>query len=67
MEYILCCLGSVLCFICGVWAARGYILPCRTKRRDSEITGGEEDALSRDIAELMAYTIPRKERTDEED
>ena len=47
MEYIICCLCSLLCFACGVWAARG--LPKLPRRRQPEEDWCEEDdALSRD-------------------
>ncbi|MDO5547734.1 MAG: hypothetical protein Q4F79_04525 [Eubacteriales bacterium] len=66
MEPILCCLSCVVCFWSGVWAAGGMRLPHRHSRRSEQITETDgEDALSRDIAALMAYTIPGREKTDE--
>lgn len=68
MEYILCCLCSVLCFVCGVWAANGLRMPQRHRKRTEVTDGiGGDDALSRDIAAMLAYTIPGRERTDEAD
>ena len=67
MEYIVCCLCSLLCFVCGVWAARGAKLPRRKRKKpeDAAARTAVDDALSRDIAALLAYTGPaEKERTD---
>ncbi len=67
MEYIVCCLCSLLCFVCGAWAARGAKLPRwkRKKPEDAAARTAVDDALSRDIAALLAYTGPaEKERTD---
>ena len=62
MEYLICCLCCLLCFACGVWAARGAPhLPHRGKREPQEAWTQADDALSRDIAALLAYTGPRKE------
>lgn len=59
MEYIICCLCSLMCFVCGVWAAHG--VP-QTKHRQREQDGTQaDDALSRDIAALLAYTGPKTE------
>lgn len=69
MEYIICCLCSLLCFVCGVWAARGIKLPHR-KRKKSEneiVQTAAEDALSRDIAALLAYTGPAEKETNDAD
>ena len=61
MEYVICCLCSLLCFACGVWAARGAPkLPCRKKQETAHLPDAD-DALSRDIAALLAYTGPGKE------
>ena len=66
MEYIICCLCSLLCFACGVWAARA--LPKLPRRRQPEEDWCEEDdALSRDIAAMLAYTGPKKEEDADED
>ncbi len=67
MEYVWCCLCSMLCFVCGGWAARGMSIPPRKKKQAErqEMEYGT-DALSRDIAALLAYTIPRKEESDDE-
>lgn len=61
MEVIIPCLCSLLCFICGVWAAHG--LPKRRADKQ-EVWTQEDDALSRDIAAMLAYTGPNKEDTD---
>lgn len=61
MEYLICCLCSLLCFACGVWAARGIRLPHRRNKSDDTAWSEADDALSRDIAALMAYTGPEKE------
>ncbi|MCD8356681.1 MAG: hypothetical protein LUE11_08945 [Clostridia bacterium] len=62
MEYVICCLCSLLCFACGVWAARGGPhLPRRRKKQNDAGLPDAEDALSRDIAALLAYTGPGKE------
>lgn len=68
MEYIICCLCSLLCFVCGVWAARGtlFCLP-RRKKQQPDAWAEAEDVLSRDIAELLAYTGPKKEEYADED
>ena len=58
MEYIIPCLCSLLCFVCGVWTAHG--LPERRPDK-KEIWTQEDDTLSRDIAALLAYTGPKKE------
>lgn len=66
MELILCCLGCVVCFWSGVWAAKGLHLPHRPEKRSDRILETEgEDVLSRDIAAMLAYTIPGRENTDE--
>jgi hypothetical protein len=65
MEIIMCCLGCIACFWCGVWAAGGVRLPRRHKTECRVTPKTEEDALSRDIAAMLAYTIPRREREDE--
>lgn len=62
MEYVICCLCSLLCFACGVWAARGTPkLPRRRKKQEPTNLPDADDALSRDIAALLAYTGPGKE------
>lgn len=62
MEYVICCLCSLLCFACGVWAARGTPkLPHRRKKQEPTNLPDADDALSRDIAALLAYTGPGKE------
>lgn len=67
MEYIICCLCSLLCFICGAWAARGIPqLPHRKKKQESLHPADADDALSRDIAALLTYTGPGKEEEDED-
>ena len=66
MEYIICCLCSLLCFACGVWAARG--LPQLPRRKQPQEDWSEaDDALSRDIAALLAYTGPKQEEDADED
>ena len=67
MEYVLCCLCSVLCFWCGVLAANGLRMPHRRRKTDTDKADGMsgDDALSRDIAAMLAYTIPGREKTDE--
>lgn len=55
MEYIICCLCSLGCFACGVWAARGGSLPHIRRKQETPPTPAD-DALSRDIAALLAYT-----------
>lgn len=69
MEYIICCLCSLLCFVCGVWAARGIQLPQRKRKKpEGEIMQTPaEDALSRDIAALLAYTGPAEKETNDAD
>jgi len=59
MEYIICCLCSLLCFVCGVWAARGIKWPRRKRKKpEGEIMQTPaEDALSRDIAVEMTDCI----------
>lgn len=67
MEYVICCLCSLLCFVCGVWAARGGKLPHKKRnKQESEMTQtAVDDALSRDIAALLSYTGPaEKEKHD---
>lgn len=65
MEYVICCLCSLLCFACGVWAARGIPhLPRRKNKQELLRPTDAEDALSRDIAALLAYTGPGKEEED---
>lgn len=64
MEYLICSLCCLLCFACGVWAGRGSAptLPRRNKRRQQEEHWTQaDDALSRDIAAMLAYTGPGKE------
>lgn len=63
MEYLICSLCCLLCFACGVWAGRGApTLPQRKKRRPQEEHWTQaDDALSRDIAAMLAYTGPVKE------
>lgn len=65
MEYIICCLCSLLCFACGVWAARG--MPHLPRKKQEESWSEADDALSRDIAALLAYTGPKKEEDAHED
>ena len=69
MEYIICYLCSLLCFVCGVWAARGIKLPHRKRKKlENEIVQtAAEDALSRDIAALLAYTGPAEKETNDAD
>lgn len=69
MEYIICCLCSLLCFVCGVRAARGIKLPHRKRKKpEGEIMQTPaEDALSRDIAALLAYTGPAEKETNDAD
>lgn len=69
MEYLICCLCCLLCFVCGVWAARGTpTLPRHKKRRKQEEHWTQaEDALSRDIAAMLAYTGPGNEEETHED
>lgn len=67
MEYIVCCLCSLLCFVCGVWAdaAQNCRVGNEKSRNDAAARTAVDDALSRDIAALLAYTGPaEKERTD---
>lgn len=66
MEYMICCVCSLLCFACGVWAARGVHLPQRRKKQE-EAWSEADDKLSRDIAALLAYTGPKKEEDVNED
>ena len=66
MDYVVCCLCSLLCFMCGGWAARGMKIPRRKKKPELRETEYGTDALSRDIAALLAYTIPGKEGQDAE-
>ena len=68
MEYIICCACSLLCFVCGVWAARGTLI-CfpRKKKQQADVWSQEDDTLSRDIAQLLAYTGPKKEEDANED
>ena len=55
MEYVICCLCSLLCFACGVWAARGTPhFPRRKNKQEPLRPTDAEDALSRDIAALLA-------------
>lgn len=62
MEYVICCVCSLLCFACGVWAARGGPhLQNRRKKQENISQSDAEDVLSKDIAALLAYTGPGKE------
>ncbi len=69
MEIIICCLSCILCFVCGVWAAKGGALPPVRRQRRQEMYSRPEadDALSRDIAAMLAYTIPGKEVREHEE
>lgn len=61
MEYIICSLCSLLCFICGAWVARGAPIPCRREKKPDPAWSEADDTLSRDIAAMLAYTGPDKE------
>lgn len=62
MDDVLYCLCNLLCFVCGVWAARGLPhLPKKKEKSASFPATNADDALSRDIAALLAYTGPGKE------
>ena len=66
MESILCCLICVVCFWCGVCASNGLRLPRRRSKPTEQLRAvSREDALSRDIAAMLAYTIPGREKDDE--
>ncbi len=66
MEYLICCACSLACFACGVWAARGLHVLHRRKKPE-QAWSEADDALSRDIAALMAYTGPNREEDAHED
>lgn len=67
MEYIICCACSLLCFVCGLLAARGLVRDAhRTPPPDTDWLE-HDDALSRDIAAMLAYTGPKKEEDAHED
>lgn len=61
MDYVVCSLCSLLCFVCGGWAVQGMKIPRKRKKAEMREMEYGTDALSRDIAALLAYTIPGKE------
>ncbi len=67
MEYVIWCVCSMLCFVCGAWAARGMVVPRRRKRMEDAEDTCASDALSRDIAAMLAYSIPGKEEQYDEE
>ena len=69
MEYVFCCLCCMACFVCGVWAAKGWPVQRRNKPAPSAETESNSgmDALSRDIAAMLAYTVPGKEEPQDEE
>ncbi|HIV68583.1 MAG TPA: hypothetical protein IAA32_06925 [Candidatus Butyricicoccus stercorigallinarum] len=60
MECIICCLCSLLCAVCCVWAVRGA-RRLSGRNTPEEVWSEADDALSRDIAAMLAYTGPKKE------
>ena len=64
MEYLICCVCSLICFVCGIWAARGLIAE-HHKPTQPQWTEAD-DALSRDIAAMLAYTPVREEDAHED-
>lgn len=64
MEYLICCACCLLCFVCGIWAARGILLD-RHKPQEPAWTPAD-DALSRDIAAMLAYSPNNEEDTHED-
>ncbi|MGN1014447.1 MAG: hypothetical protein ACI4PM_03705 [Butyricicoccus sp.] len=69
MEYVFCCLCCMACFLCGVWAANRR--PVRRRERqappEETQTNSGMDVLSRDIAAMLAYTVPGKEEPQDEE
>ena len=56
MEILCYCLGAALLVLTGALAAGGLHLPRRSIRRDADCgQTADNDALSRDLAALMAY------------
>jgi hypothetical protein len=65
MIYVICCACSALCFVCGIWAARG-LMHDKSEHAKLEAWTPEADTLTRDIEALLAYT-PKKEDSDHAD
>ena len=55
MTVLLYCLGAALLVLTGAIVSGGLQLPVRPARQDSAPGPAADDALSRDLAALMAY------------
>ena len=64
MEYLICCVCSLICFVCGIWAARGIVT--ERQKPSEQVWTQTDDVLSRDIAAMLAYTPGREEDVHED-
>ncbi|WP_297284435.1 hypothetical protein [uncultured Agathobaculum sp.] len=63
MTILLYCLGAALLVLTGAVVSGGLRLPQRPAKGDSDTPAPADDALSRDLAALMAYG--REDSSDE--
>lgn len=63
MTILLYCIGAVLLVLTGAVVSGGLRLPQRPAKTESMTTDTADDALSRDLAALMAYG--REDSSDE--
>lgn len=63
MTILLYCLGAALLVLTGAVVSGGLRLPQRPAKSDGTGTADADDALSRDLAALMAYG--REDNSDE--
>ncbi|WP_373164411.1 hypothetical protein [Agathobaculum sp. Marseille-P7918] len=63
MTILLYCIGAALLVLTGAVVSGGLRLPHRSAKGDSDTPTPADDALSRDLAALMAYG--REDSSDE--
>lgn len=63
MTILLYCIGAALLVLTGAVVSGGLRLPQRTARHEDDTAVSADDALSRDLAALMAYG--REDSSDE--
>lgn len=63
MTILLYCIGAALLVLTGAVVSGGFRLPQRPAKHEGDATASADDALSRDLAALMAYG--REDSSDE--
>ena len=63
MTILLYCIGAALLVLTGAVVSSGLRLPQRPPKHEDDPAAAADDALSRDLAALMAYG--REDMTDE--